>query len=118
MRNKAYILSSWRCEEIGKYIDMVLIGITTNAWYAPKSQNIAPTRIIFGLLSQAATMPSIWHVESVGKEEIYLQVGVKAPGTPAARQLADVVLLNSGDQGGGDWRRAVVAWIHGELHRG
>jgi hypothetical protein len=54
-------------------------------------------------------MENLKYAESVGKEDNNLQVGVKAPGTPAAKQLMDVVLLNYGDQGGGSWRWAVVA---------
>ena len=36
----------------------------------------------------------------------------------AVEQLAYVILLNSGDQGGGGWRGALVTTIHGEHHRG
>jgi hypothetical protein len=49
-------------------------------------------------------MEKLKYAESVGKEDINLEVGVKALGTPADRKLTDVILLNYGDQGGGGWR--------------
>jgi hypothetical protein len=54
-------------------------------------------------------MENLKYAERVGKEDINLQVEVKAPGTPAARQLMDIVLLNYGEQGGGGWRWGMEA---------
>jgi hypothetical protein len=54
-------------------------------------------------------MEKLKYAESVGKEDINLEVWVKALGTPADRKPTDVILLNYGDQGGGGWRGR--AWL-------
>jgi hypothetical protein len=83
---------------------MVLTGITTNTCYAPIPQTIA-------LNNGEAKI-----CRNVGKEDINLEVEVKALGTPANRKLTDVNLLNYGDQGGRGWRGR--AWWLSTVGRG